>query len=276
MKTNISLLTIIITLIFFMSCNETTKNKKENTADNQTARLKNKGAKKDCDNAHWSHHKGPDGPENWKNICTGFATCGGNSQSPININTKKLISGTELESPKFNYYKSKVNIINNSHTVQFNIDKGNKINLNGKNYELLQFHYHALSEHTVDGKHFPLEVHFVHKHSDSDYAVLGVMIVEGKENALFKKYLDKFPTSKGEYKSDEMIDLLSLLPKNKSYYYYNGSLTTPPCTEVVSWYVLEKQIEASAEQIEKFSTILNNNYRPVMPLNNREVKIYKE
>ncbi|NPA44095.1 MAG: carbonic anhydrase family protein, partial [Chlorobi bacterium] len=141
---------------------------------------------------------------------------------------------------------------------------------------LLQFHYHALSEHTVNGKYFPLEVHFVHMHSDTDFVVLGVMIEEGAENELFKSYLDKFPTEKGEYKSENKINLMSLLPENKSYFNYKGSLTTPPCTEVVDWYVLQNSIYASKEQIEKFSQILNDNYRPVQALNGRKVYSFKE
>jgi len=187
-----------------------------------------------------------------------------------------VLKSDKLSAPKFDYGKSKVNIINNSHTIQFNVDGENTVNLNGKDYKLLQFHYHALSEHTINNKYFPLEVHFVHEYSDKDYAVIGVMIVEGKENELFNKYLDKFPLEKGEYKTDETIDLLSLLPNNKSYFYYCGSLTTPPCSEMVSWYVFKNPIEASKEQIEKFSKILNNNYRPLMLLNNRKIKLYSE
>lgn len=276
MKHKISLVTIAIALIFLVSCNAPKKKSNQNTKKSETEQVEEKTVKKDCKDVHWSHHKGDDGPENWKNLCDGFTACGGHAQSPINIITKDVVTGKALLTPKFSYGKSKVNIINNSHTVQFNVDGENKVNLNGKDYQLLQFHYHALSEHTIDGNYFPIEVHFVHKHSDTDFAVLGVMFVEGKENDLFKKYLNKFPTSKGEYKSDDLISLLSLFPENKSSYYYSGSLTTPPCSEVVSWYVLENPVEASKEQIEKFSKILNNNYRPIMPLNDREVLLFSE
>ena len=274
MKKIISLVAITVGLIFILSCNNAQDKKSEEK--NNIAVKQETSHKKDCKDVHWSHHKGKDGPENWKNLCDGFAECGGKSQSPIDIVTKLVAKSNDLKAPKFNYGKTKVNIINNSHTVQFNVDDGSTVNLNGKEYQLLQFHYHASSEHTIDGKYFPLEAHFVHKHSDTDYAVIGIMYVEGKENELFKKYLDKFPTEKGEYKSDELIDLLSLLPDNKSYYYYSGSLTTPPCSEVVTWYVLKNPLEASKEQIEKFSKILDNNYRPIMPLNNREIKLYDE
>ncbi len=266
MKKNLSLLALTIGLTLLVSCNNSQKK------ENKTEQVKNIN----CSDVHWSHHKGEDGPSNWKNLCDGFSACGGQEQSPVNISKENTITGEELSAPKFTYGKSKVAIINNSHTVQFNVDGENKVNLNGKEYKLLQFHYHALSEHTIDGKHFPLEVHFVHKHSDTDFAVLGIMFVEGKSSALFDKYLDKFPTTKGNYKSEDLIDLLSLFPKNRSYYHYDGSLTTPPCSEVVNWYVLKNPVEASKEQIEKISKILHDNYRPVMPLNDRKVLSFNE
>jgi len=278
MKRKLILIPLSFVFVLFLgSCNDstsknsaTTKKEKETIVHNQEQETK-----KDCNDVHWSHHKGPNGPENWKNLCEGFAECGGKKQSPIDINTQNVEKATGLKAPEFHFGKTKTDIINNGHTVQFNVDKGNMVKLNGKDYELLQFHYHALSEHTINGKHAPLEVHFVLKHSDNDLAVIGVLFKEGQENELFKRFLDKFPTEKGTYKSDDTIDLMSLLPKDKSYYYYNGSLTTPPCTQIVSWYVLKEPMEASKEQIEKFSKILDQNYRPVMPLNGRKVVLFQ-
>lgn len=236
----------------------------------------NKTEKKDCNNIDWSYEKGKNGPENWKNICEDFIDCGGNAQSPVNIITKNLINDKKLTIPIFNYKNSKTEIINDSHTIRFNIYGNNSINLNGKNYKLLQFHYHALSEHTIDGKYFPLELHLVHKHSDRDFAVIGIMFIEGKDNILFSKYLEKFPVQKGKYITDETINLSTLFPANKSYYYYKGSLTTPPCREIVDWYLLTNPMEASKKQIDTFSKILNNNYREVFPLNNRNIKLFNE
>lgn len=266
MKSKFSLFAIGITFTFFLSCNLTQKKEIQQVEKSKT----------DCNDVHWSHNKGKNGSVNWKNLCDGFSDCGGKSQSPIDIITNRANENKELRALIFNYGESKVNIINNSHTVQFNVDGDNTVNLNGKEYNLLQFHYHALSEHTINGKHFPLEVHFVHKHSATDFAVLSVMFVEGKEYDLFKKYAAKFPSKKGDYKSDEKINLLSLFPKNKSYYNYSGSLTTPPCSEVVNWYVLKTHVEASKEQIDLFSKILTNNYRPTLPLKGRKVKLYSE
>jgi len=229
----------------------------------------------DCSHVHWSHHPGPDGPDNWKNLCDGFADCGGRRQSPVDIRTEKTVEDKSLTPPCFHYGSTKTHIINNGHTVQFNVEKGHTVELNGKSYELLQFHFHAPSEHTIDGAHYPLEVHWVHRHSDNDLAVLGVMFKEGAENPLLARYLDRFPAPGQTYQSDEMFDLNSLLPADKSYYYYHGSLTTPPCTEIVDWYVWAQPLEASKEQIERFAALLDKNFRPVQPLNGRVIKFAK-
>jgi len=270
MKHLLNLATALFIFLAVASCKTDTKKEQQETHSTEQV------SKKDCTDVHWSHHKGEDGPENWKNLCDGFSDCGGNAQSPINIITENISKVDTLVAIKFNYEKSGVNIINNEHTVQFNISGNNNANLNGKDYKLLQFHYHTLSEHTVNGEYSPIEVHFVHKYSDTDFAVLGILFEEGESNSLFEKYLDKFPTSKGEFKSEDMIDVLSLFPNNKSYYNYKGSLTTPPCSEVVNWYVLKTPLTASKQQIEVFSKILNNNYRPVLPLNDREVHVYNQ
>ena len=275
MKQQLSLALAILALVIFSSCDskktesETQKEKSQETVEEQKI-------KKDCKDVHWSHQKGEDGPENWKNLCAGFSDCGGKTQSPVNFVTKEIVKENTLTAPEFSYRKSNINIINNLHTIQFNISGDNKVDLNGKEYKLLQFHYHALSEHTIDGKYYPIEVHFVHQHSDTDFAVLGIMFEEGEENKLFAEYLDVFPTAKGEINMDGTIDLLSLFPDDKSYFNYKGSLTTPPCSEVVNWYVLKTPVTASIEQIEKFSKILKNNYRPIQPLNERTIKEYSE
>ncbi len=276
MKFKFSTLIVILTVISFVSCKQ---NKKKEEKDvhlhNDAVHTLKKDSKKNCKEVHWTHHQGEEGPANWKNLCDGFSDCGGKAQSPINIDTNHIVNGVESKPIKVQYARSKVSIVNNGHTVQFNVSKGNNAILDDKEYKLLQFHYHSPSEHMIDGQHFPLEVHFVHQHSDSDYAVIGVIFKEGSENVLLQKYLDFFPKSKGQYNSEEEIDLESLLPMDKSYYRYNGSLTTPPCSEVVNWYVLRTPITASKEQIEKFSSILKGNYRPVQPINDRVVTLYK-
>jgi len=278
MKQKLSIIAVAVTIVatFFLSCKDRGQNHTKETQIIENEKVEYTSSKKECEDVHWSHHKGEDGPKNWENLCDGFSDCGGNAQSPINIELKNISKKNSLIAPKFSYEKSKVAIINNLHTIQFNISGDNNVTLNGKEYKLLQFHYHTLSEHTIDGNYFPIEVHFVHKYSNNNFAVLGVMFEEGKENDLFKKYLNKFPTTKGKFKSDDLIDLLNLLPSNKSYYNYKGSLTTPPCSEVVNWYILKSPLTASKNQIKQLSKILNNNYRPTLPLNGRTVNVYNE
>lgn len=246
-----------------------------NYADKKTQISKQKELVK-CETVHWSHHKGDHGPEKWEYLCNGFSSCGGENQSPINIIENNIKSSKAMQLPVFSYDSTNIHIVNNGHTVQFNVEGENKVLLDKKNYKLLQFHYHSLSEHVINGKHLPLEVHFVHKNTNKDYAVIGVLFEEGAENKLFTQFLNHFPKTKGNYDVDKKINLLNLLPENKSYYYYKGSLTTPPCSEVVNWYVLKNKITASKEQLNTFSEILKHNYRPTMPLNNREIKLIKE
>jgi len=262
-------------LLFAGACEpKETAGKKTERAE--TPQSGNSQEKQDCKDVHWTHHHGKNGPEDWQNLCEEFAACGGKQQSPIDIATDAVEEDAGLRALQFHYGTSKAHIVNNGHTVQFNVDGEHTVRLNGKTYTLLQFHYHAPSEHTFNGEHFPLEVHFVHKYADDDLAVLGVMFVEGDENAFLKEYLDIIPAKKGEVKSDRLIELLGLFPQNKSYFNYSGSLTTPPCSEVVNWYVLQHPVEASKEQLVRFATILNNNYRPVQPLNERKVRLYRD
>ena len=271
--------TIALLMLLFMvsiSCNRNEKQTQQTKESTQSLQKEGKKKHKDCKDVHWGYGDNEEGPANWKNLCDGFSACGGKAQSPIDIETGKAVNSKDLKPIVFDYGKSTVDIINNGHTVQFNVSGDNKSTINGKDYKLLQFHYHTLSEHTVNGKHYPMEVHLVQKNNDKDYAVIGVMFKEGKENALLKKYLDKFPKKKGTYKSGESFDLNQLLPADKSYYHYKGSLTTPPCSEIVSWYVMKEPVEASKEQIEKFSEILHNNYRPVQPLNGRTIYKFEE
>jgi len=228
----------------------------------------------DCTNIHWKY-TGEEGPAHWKDLCTGYAECGGETQSPINITG--ATENASLSAIAFNYTSTTVEIENNSHTVEFVCDPGSKLTIGGTEYELLQFHYHGLSEHEVDGNHYPLEMHFVNKASESNYAVIGLFIEEGAENPLFTSFLSHFPHEEGTYEDHEThIDLSSLFPDDKSYYNYSGSLTTPPCSEVVNWYVLKNTVTASEAQITEFQAILHDNYRPIQNLNGRTISMFNE
>ena len=226
----------------------------------------------DCSTIHWTY-TGESGPTAWPDLCTGYSACGEKSQSPINITG--AVADANLDSINLNYTTTPAEIENNGHTIEFVCEEGSKVTLNGTEYDLLQFHFHGLSEHEVNGKHYPLEIHFVNKATDTNYAVIGLFIEEGDENPLFTQFLSHFPHEEGLYKDTAThIDLSSLFPKNLSYYNYSGSLTTPPCSEVVNWYVLKNTVTASATQISELQSILHNNYRPVQDLNGRSIKMY--
>jgi len=270
MKIKNSVFIALLAIGFITAC-KTEKKESHSKKGEEIAEKKHN----DCVSTHWSHAQGEEGPKNWVNLCDGYKDCGGKAQSPINI-TSSIDTLSPMNPIKPDFKKSKVNIINNGHTVQFNVTEGSTTLIENKEYKLLQFHYHALSEHTINGEHAPLEVHFVHKHSDSDFAVIGVMYYEGTSNPLFEKYLANFPVKEGAFNSEDEIALNELLPSLLNYYNYHGSLTTPPCSEVVNWYVLQDSLTASKEQIDTFSEILHDNYRPTMAINAREVHGFKK
>lgn len=228
----------------------------------------------DCTNIHWTYNMTLSGQDHWVDLCTGYNACSGMSQSPVNISGAMTLS--TLSKLTFSYSTTTVEIENNGHTIEFVCEPGSRLTIGGTQYELLQFHYHAQSEHQVNGNNYPLEVHFVHKASDSDYAVVGVFFAEGAANTLFTEYLSHFPHEEGIYTDHSEIELNELLPVNKSYFHYSGSLTTPPCSEVVHWYVLKNIITASASQINQFQALLKNNSRHIQDLKGRKIYSFDE
>jgi len=165
----------------------------------------------------------------------------------------------------------KARIGNNGHTIQVDCDPGSTVIVDGFEYNLLQFHFHHPSEHTIDGRYFPMEVHFVHR-NDFGLAVLGIMVIEGAPNPLIEMLWQQIPTHAGE-KSEISTPILptALLPPSATTYRYSGSLTTPPCSEIVSWIVYHRPVELSPQQIARFAMLFANNARPVQSLNRRKL-----
>ncbi|MFQ5736076.1 MAG: carbonic anhydrase [Thermodesulfobacteriota bacterium] len=218
---------------------------------------------------HWTY-EGESGPAHWGDLSHEYSACSkGQSQSPIDI------SGTSEKDVKdvaFSYGPSKINIVNNGHTVQVNYDKGSSITVDGVGYDLLQFHFHTPSEHKVGGKTFDTEMHLVHKSKDGALAVVGVLIEKGAANPAFNDVWAHLPKHAGHKESvAASVNVDDLLPKDRSSYRYSGSLTTPPCSEHVSWIVLKTPVELSAAQVDKLHAILKDNNRPVQPVNTRKV-----
>lgn len=274
-----SLLMVILVIMALESCKKQESNSlqhKEDFSIHEALKLTEENiggsnAADACADVHYGY-EGEEGPEHWSDLCAGWSKCSiGQAQSPVAISN--VVSDKTLQPLDFQWGSTTAKIVNNGHTIQFNVDPGSKLKANGKTYDLLQFHYHHSSEHTIKDKFYPLEVHYVHKSADNKLAVIGVMFKEGAPNSLFNTFLADFPAPMTTFSSSFSFDLSALLPKNLRYYNYEGSLTTPNCAEDVKWHVLKGTVTASKEQIEKLKHILHNNNRPIQPLNGRTVRM---
>ena len=219
--------------------------------------------------APWGY-KGALGPEYWGTLSKGYRHCSkGKNQSPINISWAAEL---ELDKIEFHYNSTPVFLINNGHTIQLNHASGSYIVIAGDRFDLLQLHFHTLSEHQVKGRHYPMEMHLVHQDRNKRLAVIGVFFKAGRQNKSLKKLWEKLPTRKGASVSgDAVLNVTSLLPDQRSYFHYMGSLTTPPCSEGVRWLVLKNPVQVSKKQLNAFKKLFPANYRPVMPLNSRNI-----
>ncbi len=231
------------------------------------ADAKDDSAKKD-DKAHAVHwgYEGDNGPEHWGDA---FPVCGkGKKQSPLNIigpfeKSKDTLSVDYKEGP--------LKMLNNGHTIQVNIEPGSTLTIGKESFDLLQFHFHRPSEEQVDGKNASMVAHFVHKSKEGKLAVIGVMLNEGKDSAAIKTLWANLPPKEGEEFLPPKVTFnpASMLPKEMAFYNYEGSLTTPPCTEGVQFYILKTPVDISKQQLAKFPFKLNA--RPVQSLNGRKI-----
>ncbi len=209
------------------------------------------------------------GPAVWGRLSPEYVLCAeGTAQSPID-----LVNPTSAELPAiaFNYQSTDLHIHHNGHAIEVASSGVNWIEVDSTRYELRQFHFHAPSEHTLAGQSSAMEMHLVHQSEDGALAVLGVLIERGSEQAAFKPLLSHLPSAPSEMQRVEQVNAGDLLPAARSSYRYNGSLTTPPCSQGVQWLVLTTPIELSEAQIAAFVAVVNGNNRPVQPLNGREL-----
>jgi len=225
-----------------------------------------------AEHQHWEY-KGEHGAAKWGDISPEFAPCKlGKEQSPIDI---KSAEKADLKPIEFNYKDSAVTVLNNGHTIQFNYDKGSFIKVGDDQYELIQFHFHTPSEEKINGKPYSMVAHLVHKNAEGKLAVVGVLMQEGKqENKFLKSLWSELPAQQSEPKvlANKTTNIAQFLPAKNAYYTFNGSLTTPPCSEGVRWFVLKEPVQISAEQHAAFQKIFPLNARPVQPLNGRKVQ----
>jgi len=222
-----------------------------------------------AEGVHWSY-SGPTGPDHWAELSPEYAACGiGFNQSPIDI------TGTveaDLDMLNFDYHSGATSIINNGHTLQVNVAPGNWLRIGDDEFQLLQYHAHSPSEHQVDGELFPLEEHFVHQNESGALAVVSVLYRAGEFNEHLGRLGTAAPT---EINQPALLDVditaYELYADHDSYYRYNGSLTTPPCTEGVRWFVLKAVGHIALEQAENFVQLIGEDARGPQPLNARIV-----
>lgn len=222
---------------------------------------------------HWAY-EGEGGPQAWGKLKPEFETCAtGKRQSPIHIESSNTLQGP-AEALTLNYWASNGTVVNNGHTIQVDVDGDNSMTVRGTTYKLLQFHFHLPSEERINYKSFAMVAHLVHKSAEGQLAVLAVLIDPGVANSLMDKVWTYMPLDSGDKVRMPvgMIDINEFLPKDKRYFQFMGSLTTPPCSEGVLWQVLKQPVTASREQIRLFGQLFPNNARPVQPVNGRVVR----
>lgn len=231
-----------------------------------------------CDGVEYAY-EGANGPEAWGQLCVDWTPCGGKIQSPVNLTG--AVEDTALADIQLDYVSTETFILNKVSTVQITLGLGSECSmvLNGETYYLSGFHTHTHSEHAIKGAHTPMELHFVHKNYDTGrLAMIGVFVEEGTENAILKPMVDHLPVAPYSSFSSQLdiYNPIDLMPTDKSYFMYSGSLTTPPCTENVTWLLMEHPIQASAAQIQAFEALEHQNARPLQAIEGRVILHHKE
>lgn len=238
---------------------------------------------------HWSYVDGPGGPENWGDLGKANLACSkGKTQSPININIDNAVK-VDLPALEFAYRQSPLSIVDNGHTIMVNYGEGSNLMVDGRQFRLVQFHFHKPSEEAINGERMDMVVHLVHQHHDGALAVVGVLMTtkrpaaarkywwgddsKPQDNPLIQTLWNNVPLVKERVESPGvMINVNQLLPEDKTYFTYMGSLTTPPCSENVLWFVMKNPILVSEEQVQNFGRIYPMNARPLQPKGDRLVK----
>lgn len=233
--------------------------------------------------AHWGYGA-EDGPARWAELSPSYFRCAeGRSQSPIDLALSKVMPvgprykfSHQSAASSISHNEHMDGILDNGHTIQIDVLDGSWVTFDGTKYALKQLHFHTPSEHTLGGKHLPLELHLVHQSGDGKILVGGILFEEGEENIALKPIVQHLPGKPGEQKdmSDVVLDFDALVDTvDTRAFHYSGSLTTPPCGENVEWFVTVVPRHASAEQLAEFSKRLKGNNRPIQPLNRRRVTI---
>ena len=216
-------------------------------------------------------YAGADGPSAWGDLSRVYLACKqGHAQSPIDIRgTRK----EALPPIQFHYVDAPLKIINNGHSVQVNVAPGSWITVGGHRYELRQFHFHHPSEEHIDGKSFDLSLHLVHGDSRGKLAVVAVLLKIGSPNEAVRQVFDNLPQTQGKEReiAGASINASAFLPRSLGYYTFEGSLTTPPCTEGITWFVLKTPEDVSSEEVADFAKLYPRDARPIQPTGGRTI-----
>jgi|CXWL01.1.fsa_nt_gi carbonic anhydrase len=220
-----------------------------------------------ADPAHWSYVD----QSAWAQFAGGGSCGTGHEQSPVNLSSASPMAEVPDLNPRYLDFSG--SLVNNGHTLQFTpAANGSMLTIGQDAFNLAQFHFHSPAEHTLDRRAFPVELHFVHRNGAGQLAVVGVFIEEGAENPSIAALLAANPHGQGDENATHAeFDFASLLPADRAYFAYAGSLTTPPCSEGVRWNVLRTPIQASPAQINALREALGSSSRHVQPLNQRTV-----
>lgn len=214
-------------------------------------------------------YAGEDGPQAWGGLSPDYAACAdGSAQSPIDLGGATPTSLPDLE---FDYRRGALSLKNTVHTVQADETPGSSVTVDGQRYPLVQFHLHEPSEHTIDGRRYDGELHLVHRDADDRIAVVSVLLSKGAPDAALAPFLDALPADAGATTQVPDFDPNALLPTTRRTFRYDGSLTTPPCTEGVRWLVMTTPVEISQGQLDAFRAVIAENDRPLQPRGEREV-----
>jgi carbonic anhydrase len=215
--------------------------------------------------AHWDYEN-----PNWQT--EGYTECTGMIQSPIDIQTASTIKAN-LPNLTFSYTAFPIKIIDNGHTLQVNNNGANSVTYNGKMYAFKQFHFHYHSEHLLDGVAGDMELHLVHQDATSGaLLVVAYFLKKGAVSPFFESVLSNWPTElEKEVITTTSVNLTSIVPADQRYYSYVGSLTTPPCSQGVTFFILKSPLEVSSSQLDQFKAHYDHNFRPAQPLNSRLV-----
>lgn len=219
--------------------------------------------------SHWNYQQGHTGPDHWGELSSEYTTCKlGHHQSPIDITQSIKASLPPLN---FHYQAFPLEIENNGHSIKINASAGT-LKIGESSYHLKQLHFHTPAEEAIDGKRSAMVAHLVHQDDQKHLAVVALFMNEGAANPFIETAWNVLPKTPGKpQKHSAQMDVNQLLPESKEYYTYEGSLTTPPCTEGVQWIVLKQPITLSAKQLEEIKKIYPNNARPLQPLNGRKI-----